>query len=254
MTSTGYSAAESPRHALVLRLLREQCPPPARVVELGAAPGAQSIGLANAGYDVTAVDIGVASDAWEGAPEGTMVQLFQDAGIELVLWNLEKTPYPLPDETFDAVLLTEVFEHLREYPITSLHEAWRILKPGGCLYLTTPNAAYLRNRVQLLLGKSTASSLPDWIGGIPFARHAREYTFGEMRELLRLTGLEPVVMTSRHLHIGSGRQSAVARVGKQILDRIARARPTFGPAIVVVARRPRTAEAGATIRAVARSA
>ncbi len=208
------------------------------MVELGAAPGAQSLGLAKAGYDVTAVDIGIRSDAWEGAPEGTMVNRFREAGVALVLWNLEVTPYPLPDRAFDAVLLTEVFEHLREYPITALHEARRILKPGGCLYLTTPNAAYLRNRAQLLVGRSTASALPDWIGGIPFARHAREYTFGEMRELLRLADLEPVVMTSRHLHIGSGRASAAARAGKTLMDRIARARPTFGPAIVVVARRP----------------
>jgi len=194
--------------------------------------------LAEAGYRVPAVDIGIASDAWEGAPEGTMAERFLEAGVELVVWDLEQTPYPLPDDTFDAVLLTEVFEHLREYPITSLHEARRVLRPGGCLYLTTPNAAYVRNRVQLLLGRSTATRLVDWIGGIPLARHAREYTFGEMRKLLQLADLEPVMVTSRHLHIGSGQQSTLARVGKLLLDRVARIRPTLGPAIVIVARRP----------------
>lgn len=245
MTSTGYSSAEAPRHELVRTLLSSECPPPARVVELGAAPGEQSVRLAEAGYSVTAVDIGIASDAWEGAPEGTMVERFRDAGVELVIWNLEEPPYPLPDEAFDAVVLTEVFEHLREYPITSLHEARRLLRPGGCLYLTTPNAAYVRNRVKLLLGRNTATQLSDWIGGIPFARHAREYTFEEMRELLRLADLEPIVVTSRHLHIGSGKQSMLARAGKLLLDRVARHRPTLGPAIVVVARRPAVAQASA---------
>lgn len=235
---TGYSSAAGERYELVLQHLRRDFPPPARVVELGAAPGEQSIGLAVAGYDVTAVDIGIASDEWEGAAEGTMAARFEQHRVELVLWNLEETPYPLPDDSFDAVVMTEVFEHLRDYPIRSLEETRRILKPGGRLYLTTPNAAYIRNRLQLLRGRNTASSLPDWIGGLPFARHAREYTFSEMHELLTTAGLEPEVLTSRHLHVHSGRGSVAARTGKRLLDAVARARPTLGPAIIAVARRP----------------
>src|SRR5436190_6553231 len=132
--------------------MRSTCPPPARVVELGAAPGEQSVGLARAGYEVTAVDLGIASDAWEGAAEGTMERKFAAEGISFVEWNLEEAPYPLPDATFDAVVMTEVFEHLRDYPARSLTEVHRILRPGGHLYFTTPNAAYIGNRVRLARG------------------------------------------------------------------------------------------------------
>lgn len=238
MAGTGYSDAASERYALILDLLRRDVPPPARVVELGAAPGEQSIGLAKAGYTVTAVDIGEQSDAWEGAVEGTMSRRFEEEGVELVLWNLEETPYPLEDESFDAVVMTEVFEHLRDYPARSLDEVRRILVPGGRLYLSTPNAAYILNRVQLLRGRNVATPLHDWIGGVPFARHAREYTFPEMRHLLERSGLEPTLMTSRHLHVGSGRTSTLSRAGKQLMNHLARLRPTLGPALIAVARKP----------------
>lgn len=240
-TSTGYSSAAGERYALIRELLGKDFPAPARVVEFGAAPGEQAIRLAHAGYHVTAIDIGVVSDAWEGAAEGTMVQRFEEAGVQLVLWNLEELPYPLADASFDAVVMTEVFEHLREYPATSLSEARRVLQPGGCLYFTTPNAAYLRNRLQLLLGRNTATPLGDWIGGVPHARHAREYTFAEILELLRRSDFELTLVTSRHLHVGSGRSSRTARLGKRLLDRVAQMRPSLGPAIVIVARRPAAA-------------
>ncbi len=52
------------RYAYVEELLRSDFPPPARVVELGAAPGDQIARLASLGYQATSVDIGEASDEW----------------------------------------------------------------------------------------------------------------------------------------------------------------------------------------------
>jgi len=49
---------------------------------------------------------------------------------------LEKTPYA--DESFDAVILTDVLEHVADERAT-LNELFRVLKPGGCLIITTPH-------------------------------------------------------------------------------------------------------------------
>jgi ubiquinone/menaquinone biosynthesis C-methylase UbiE len=44
---------------------------------------------------------------------------------------------PVPDASFDAILCTEVLEHIPE-PIRVVREMARILKPGGRLILTAP--------------------------------------------------------------------------------------------------------------------
>jgi SAM-dependent methyltransferase len=47
---------------------------------------------------------------------------------------------PQPDQTYDVVLMLQVLEHL-EFPLDGLNEVNRILKPGGRLFLSVPQAA-----------------------------------------------------------------------------------------------------------------
>lgn len=47
---------------------------------------------------------------------------------------------PKPEHYYDAVLLLQVLEHL-EFPLDGLKEIHRILKPGGYLFLSCPQAA-----------------------------------------------------------------------------------------------------------------
>lgn len=59
--------------------------------------------------------------------------------VTLQYANIYAMPYP--DNTFDAVILSEVLEHLQD-DVAGLREAHRVLKPGGVVAITVPNANY----------------------------------------------------------------------------------------------------------------
>ena len=55
-----------------------------------------------------------------------------------VAHDLNVLPWPWADRSFDLIMAKAVFEHLRMTLIESVDECWRILRPGGQLYLKLP--------------------------------------------------------------------------------------------------------------------
>ena len=68
-------------------------------------------------------------------------------GFQKGTWDTQRidlvsdiTEIPEPDNSFDAILCSEVLEHVPE-PTQALDEFYRLLKPGGKLILTAPFAS-----------------------------------------------------------------------------------------------------------------
>ena len=106
-------------------------------------------------------------------------------------FDAEKDRFPYPDEHFATVLCCELIEHLVEDPMHLMGEVNRVLKPGGHLVLTTPNAASLRAISAILQGYHPgffhAYIRPAESGEVD-ARHNREYTPKEIHLLLENSG------------------------------------------------------------------
>jgi SAM-dependent methyltransferase len=94
--------------------------------------------LAEMGFDYRGVDI-----------SETAVHQAMTLGLNASVLNPDGTTN-LSDESCDLAICFEVFEHLME-PHRALAEISRLLKPGGYLICSVPNAAYFARRIEFLL-------------------------------------------------------------------------------------------------------
>ena len=75
-----------------------------------------------------------------GCGEGITTEKMGAIGLDLNRGTVKGSAYdiPFPDETFGAVTLLEVIEHLEE-PEKAMVEIKRVLKPGGKIIMLFPN-------------------------------------------------------------------------------------------------------------------
>lgn len=116
--------------AIWLREILGSIPPKSRILDAGAGELRNQPLCAHLNY--------VSQDICEYDGSGNQ------QGLHTGSWNTQKidiicdiTSIPEPDASFDAILCSEVLEHLPD-PLAALREFSRLLKPGGTLILTAP--------------------------------------------------------------------------------------------------------------------
>jgi 2-polyprenyl-3-methyl-5-hydroxy-6-metoxy-1,4-benzoquinol methylase len=146
------------------------------------------------------------------------------------------------DASYDVVFATEIIEHTLD-PFYLLKEAFRLLKPGGLLVLTTPNQATLSHRLRLLSGRSIYYHLKlsimyehnEW------RPHIREYTQAEMAQILRDAGYTIEKATFMDLTDDDPRiwnwRSPLLRLAKE-LSRLLMRFPSLRHNLLFVGRKP----------------
>ncbi len=106
---------------------------------------------------------------------------------------------PFPDAIFDAVILSEVLEHLDD-DLAGLREVARVLRPGGRVAVTVPNHRFpvAYDPVNALLGAVGRPIRRGVLAGI-WTDHRRLYDAGGLAALALAAGLEagPVAPLTR---------------------------------------------------------
>lgn len=136
VTRPGYVYAYRNRQRATFDLISEALNPGATILDMGAAQGNFSLALAELGYRVTWNDL--------RAELADYVRLKYERGdIRYAPGNAFELSF---SEPFDAVLITEIIEHVA-HPDAFLQNAAKLVRPGGYIVMTTPNGGYFRNRL-----------------------------------------------------------------------------------------------------------
>jgi hypothetical protein len=89
-------------------------------------------------------------------------------------------------------VMAEVIEHLHTSPLFVLKFLKTCIAEGGYLIIQTPNAASLKNRISMLLGKNPFEMIRE---NQDNPGHFREYTMNELISLANISGFEVIKST-----------------------------------------------------------
>jgi 2-polyprenyl-6-hydroxyphenyl methylase/3-demethylubiquinone-9 3-methyltransferase len=170
-----------------------------RILEISSFLGVADIALAKIGSEVYTYDIP------EFQKNENLNELYLKFNIRPssgYLKDVWQDGLPYPDNHFDAIILSEVIEHLNFNPLPLFQEINRILKKDGIFYITTPNQVNLINRIKIISGRSIRNSIHDSVTQLDQTKHTicgihwREYTLKEVIQLLDSTGFG--IMTTEY--------------------------------------------------------
>jgi ubiquinone/menaquinone biosynthesis C-methylase UbiE len=243
----GCSTAEAGVVDYRLGRISSYVPIAGRWLDCGCAEGEYSVALRAAGADhVVGTDIepsriAEAAERWAGS-----------AGVEFVVAEAEDLP--LPDDSFDAVLLNEVLEHVADQHRT-LSELRRLLVPGGKLVVFSPNRWFPFEGHGAIIGPLKLwfpIPLHPWLPQRLTARTmtARNYWPRQLAAIVREAGFD-VLQVDYALPLFTKYEWLPRRVRTWYsdalprLDRIRWVRK-FGVSTIVVARKPEAAAATTT--------
>lgn len=140
-------------------------PPKGKLLEIGCGNGQFLARMRELGWETIGVE-----------PDGQAVKVARERGLTIYEGSLEEACYD--HDTYDAITLSHVIEHLRN-PIDTLRECRRVLKPGGRIVVTTPNIHSLGHRLFKELWR-----------GLEVPRHFYLFSSSSLRACAERAGLQ----------------------------------------------------------------
>jgi 2-polyprenyl-3-methyl-5-hydroxy-6-metoxy-1,4-benzoquinol methylase len=135
-----------------------------KILELGCRDGSLTALFAE-GNEVVGADI-----------DQNALELFEkNLGSKGYLLDLN-SEWPFGESEFDAVVASEVLEHLYK-PEETVKKVLLSLKPGGLFIGTVPNAFSLANRFRLFMAQPSKTALAD-------PTHVHQFSYKELKSIM----------------------------------------------------------------------
>jgi len=141
----------------VFRMILEERP--GNLLDIGCGNGDFSSLFIKAGWKPYGIDLDAAN-----------IEQAKNKGVKAYAHDISKG-LPFEDSFFDCVFAGEIIEHLIDTDFL-INEIFRVVRPGGCAIITTPNLVSFENRIRILLG-----IYPIWVNyRLEGVGHVRAYT------------------------------------------------------------------------------
>lgn len=157
------------------------------LLEIGGQPFFLTLSLKNHGFNVKTIDILSESAS----------KVANQLELRVTACDIEKDKLPFDDNSFDEIILNEVFEHLRLDLIFTMSEILRVLKPGGRLWLSTPNLRSIRGIYNFIFKSESWSVVGEGLYAQymslrthGYMGHNREYTSKEVANFITSIGFK----------------------------------------------------------------
>jgi SAM-dependent methyltransferase len=130
----------------------------------------------------------------------TAVAMCHRKGFEATAYSPEAS-LPFDNESFNSVVSFEVFEHLF-HPQEALREIHRVLRRGGYLVGSVPNAVHVGNRLLMAAGHFSPGGSPATSLRAPWKDpHIRFFTKPTLRSFLKQAGFQQSVVLGREFSL-----------------------------------------------------
>lgn len=193
----GYMDSSGDSYISISNTVRKYLKQGARLLDFGSGPCDKTAVIQALGYRCSAYDD--LSDDWHtsGSNREKITQFALKAGIDFRL-ACEDT-FPFDAESFDMVMAHHVLEHLHDSPRDLLNDLVELIKPGGYLFITVPNAANIRKRMAVMFGRTNLPSFGTyyWYPG-HWRGHVREYVKDDLQKLAGYLALNVEELRSCH--------------------------------------------------------
>lgn len=161
------------------------------IMDIGSHYLDQSVILSKMGYNVWGFDLPTFSEDKE------VKERAKKNDVKLVtIENLEQGKYrqKIPNEKFDAVVMSEVLEHITFNPVIMWEKLLEKLKKESKIFVSTPNSLRLENAckelAKIISGRGIGISVDGILNTVTTGHHWKEYSIHEIKNYFEKLGFE----------------------------------------------------------------